>query len=154
VVEYYHLELDDHDVVIAGGAAAESYREDGKSPLFQNAATRPARPPMPPFAPVLHTHPMVKRIWRELNERAGQPDLALVDDPDLHLLADGTRLDAEAIDQRIWRFRLGSPVSDLHRLSECDPLDDRHRPGPAPAGRRVAAYRAGAARTQAGDRLG
>jgi hypothetical protein len=39
VVEYCHLELDCHDVVIAEGAAAESYRDDDNSPLFLNAAT-------------------------------------------------------------------------------------------------------------------
>lgn len=117
VVEYYHLEFDSHDVVLAEGAAAESYRDDGNSPLFLNAATRRAMPPMEPFAPVLHDHPTVKRVWRRLSERAGQLDLALTDDPDLHLRADGKRLDAEAIGARVWRFRLPGPVQDLRIVS-------------------------------------
>jgi hypothetical protein len=117
VVEYYHLELDDHDVIIAEGAAAESYREDNNSPLFHNAGTRTAKPPVPPYAPVLHTHPTVKRIWRELNERSEQPDPTLVDDPDLHLMADGKRLDADTTDRRVWRFRLGAPTTDLRVMS-------------------------------------
>jgi Hint domain len=117
VVEYYHLELDSHDVVLAEGVAAESYREDGNSPQFQNVATRRAVPPVPPYAPVLHEHPTVRRIWRKLSERAGLPDLALTDDPDLHLLADGVRLDADQIEARVWRFRLPNPVADLRIVS-------------------------------------
>ena len=117
VVEYYHLELDSHDVVLAEGAAAETYRDDGNSPQFLNAATRPDTPPMAPYAPVLHEHPEIKRIWRRLNARAGRVDLALTDDPDLHLQADGVRLDAEEIEARIWRFRLPGPVADLRIVS-------------------------------------
>jgi hypothetical protein len=117
VVEYYHLELDSHDVVMAEGAAAETYRDDGNSPQFLNAATRPATLPMAPYAPVLHDHPRVKRIWHGLSTRAGQLDLPLVDDPDLHLRVDGVRLDAEETEPGIWRFRLPGPVADLRIVS-------------------------------------
>ena len=47
-VTVYHLELDTHDVLIANGAPAESYRDDGNRWLFQNANdgwdSRPNRP--------------------------------------------------------------------------------------------------------------
>jgi hypothetical protein len=33
----YHIELETHDALIANGAAAESYRDDGNCWLFQNA---------------------------------------------------------------------------------------------------------------------
>ncbi len=36
-VEIYHVELASHDVLIANGAPAESYRDDGNRWLFQNA---------------------------------------------------------------------------------------------------------------------
>ena len=36
-VAVYHVELDTHDVLIANGAPAESYRDDGNRWLFQNA---------------------------------------------------------------------------------------------------------------------
>ena len=117
VVEYYHLELDSHDVVLAEGAAAETYRDDGNSPQFLNVDSRPATLPMAPYAPVLHDDPRVERIWHRLNERAGRPDLALTDDPDLHLLVDGVRLDAEEVEPSIWRFRLPGPVNDLRVVS-------------------------------------
>ena len=117
VVEYYHLELDSHDVILAEGAAAETYRDDDNSQHFHNAATRPTARPLPSCAPVLHDHPTVKRIWRQLNERTGGPGLALTENPDLHLLADGERLEAETVAGRVWRFRLRRPVSDLHIVS-------------------------------------
>jgi hypothetical protein len=117
VVEYYHLELDSHDVVVAEGAAAETYREDANCPVFLNATTRPATPPVPPYAPVLHDHPTVKQVWRRLSDRAGRLDLTLTDDPDLHLLVDGTRLDAEAVAGRVWRFRLPEPAAALRIVS-------------------------------------
>jgi len=117
VVEYYHLETDSHDVVVAEGAAAETYREDGNSPVFLNAGTRPDARTVPPYAPVLHDHPTVRRIWRDLSDRAGRPDLRLSDDPDLHLLVDGMRLDAEAAGEGVWLFRLARPASDLRLVS-------------------------------------
>jgi hypothetical protein len=117
VVEYYHLELDSHDVLLAEGVAAESYREDANSPLFLNHAGRPPLPPVPPYAPVLHDHPTVKRIWRALSDRAGLPDLATTADPDLHLRADGTRLDAAKVASGVWRFRVATAVTDLRIVS-------------------------------------
>ena len=117
VVEYYHLETDTHDVVIAEGAAAETYREDANSPVFLNVGTRPETAPMAPYAPVLHDHPTVRRVWRRLSERAGRLDIALSEDADLHLLADGARLDAERVDGPVWRFRLDRPVADLRIAS-------------------------------------
>src|SRR5262249_13398994 len=35
-VEIYHVELDTHDVLIANGTPAESYRDDGNRWLFRN----------------------------------------------------------------------------------------------------------------------
>ena len=38
-VEFYHIELAAHDVLVANGAPAETYRDDGNRWLFQNANT-------------------------------------------------------------------------------------------------------------------
>ena len=37
-VEYFHLELDSHDVILAEGAASESYLDEGSREMFHNAA--------------------------------------------------------------------------------------------------------------------
>ena len=106
-VAIYHVELDSHDVLIANGAAAESYRDDGNRWLFQNANAGWHLPPQDPYAPVLTGGPVVDAAWRRLLDRAGpraQPPMT--DDPDLHLIVDGGRLDAEAQQGSVYVFRL------------------------------------------------
>jgi hypothetical protein len=94
-VSIYHLELATHDVLLANGAPAESYRDDGNRWLFQNLNPGWTMPPLAPCAPVLTGGPIVDALWRRLLERAGPRNaLPLTDDPDLHLLVDGKRVDA------------------------------------------------------------
>ena len=38
-VEYFHVELDEHDVIFAEGSPSESYIEDGNREMFHNAAS-------------------------------------------------------------------------------------------------------------------
>jgi hypothetical protein len=50
---------------------------------------------------------VVDAAWRRLLDRAGPRNLPpLTDDPDLHLLVDGTRVDAEQRQQSVYVFRL------------------------------------------------
>ncbi len=94
-VSLYHVELDRHDVMVANGAPAESYRDDGNRWLFQNGNGGWGLPPQEPCAEVLTGGPVVDAVWRRLLDRAGpRPGLPLTDDPDLHLLVDGQRVDA------------------------------------------------------------
>jgi len=92
-VELYHIELETHDVLVANGAPAESYRDDGNRWLFHNGNSGWALPPLPPCAPVLTGGPVVDAVWRRVLDRAGpRPGLPLTDDPDLHLMVDGRRI--------------------------------------------------------------
>ena len=50
-VTVYHLELDTHDILLANGAPAESYRDNGNRWLFRNANAAWDFPPKPPYAP-------------------------------------------------------------------------------------------------------
>jgi hypothetical protein len=95
-VTLYHIELQTHDVLMANGAPAESYRDDGNRWLFQNANTGWGGPPQTPCAPVLTGGPIVDALWQRLLDRAGpRVNRSLTADPDLHLLVDGCRLDGE-----------------------------------------------------------
>ncbi len=109
-VSVYHLELEDHDVVFANGTPAESYRDDGNRWLFRNANSGWHLPPKPPCAAVLTGGPVVDAIWRRLLDRAGAgPSFPVTDDPDLHLLVDGKRIEPAA--------RAGGDV--VFRLPSC-----------------------------------
>ncbi len=46
-VEYFHVELDTHDVLLAEGAPSESYVDDNNRGIFHNAAERQAIDPVP-----------------------------------------------------------------------------------------------------------
>jgi autotransporter passenger strand-loop-strand repeat protein len=106
-VSVFHIELETHDVLLANGAPAESYRDDGNRRLFGNANTGSDQLRKPPVAPVLSNGPIVEAVWRRLRERSGLlPRLALTDDPDLHLLVDGRRIDAASRDGDVWLFGL------------------------------------------------
>jgi hypothetical protein len=77
-VEYLHVELPAHALLLAEGVAAESYLDEGARGFFDPAATRPAPggladpPARPgtclPFAP---DDAFVEAIWHRLARRAG-----------------------------------------------------------------------------------
>jgi antigen 43 len=113
-VEIYHVELESHDVLIANGAPAESFRDDGNRWLFQNARSGWDLPPQEPYAPVLTGGPVVDAVWARLLGRAGPRDLPpLTDDPDLHLIVDGERMDAQEQHGSEYVFRLPSPPKSV-----------------------------------------
>lgn len=117
-VTLYHVELETHDILLANGAPAESYRDDGNRWLFRNANSGWDQPPKEPCAPVLTGGPIVDAVWRRLLDRAGpRPDLPLTDDPDLHLLADGARIDAVPHRAGVRAFSLPAVPRDLRILS-------------------------------------
>jgi hypothetical protein len=110
-VVIYHLELTTHDVLLAEGAPAESYRDDGNRWLFHNTNARWKAAPQPPCAPVLIGGHVVDRIWQRLLDRTGPSLLPrLTEDADVHLLIDGQRLDAHEQHSGRHVFRLiGKP---------------------------------------------
>ncbi len=122
VVEYYHIELEDHDVLLAEGAPAESYYDAGNRAFFQNARPgSPAGQARPTFAPVLNRGKIVERIWARLFGRAGgRIAIAGTDDPDLHLVVDGVRLDPAAVEDGVFAFALeAAPIETLLLRSRC-----------------------------------
>ncbi|MBV9859718.1 MAG: Hint domain-containing protein [Alphaproteobacteria bacterium] len=118
VVEFFHVELPSHDVLIADGAPAESYKEDGNRALFHNG-DRPlvAARGVEWCAPVLRGGAELERIWRRLLLRSGFTRPAVTADPDLHLVADGRRIDAVEVEDRTYRFHLGEPLCELRIAS-------------------------------------
>jgi hypothetical protein len=117
-VSLRHIELETHDVLLANGVAAESYRDDGNRWLFQNANAGWGLPPQEPCAPVLTGGEIVDRVWRRLLDRSGPRALPpLTDDADLHLLVDGQRVDAAKREGRLYSFRLPANAADVRIVS-------------------------------------
>jgi hypothetical protein len=110
-VEYYHLELEDHEVVLAEGAPAETYFDAGNRAVFQNTREGSAAgAAKPTFAPVLQTGEIVESAWAALFARAGgHLETNTTEDPDLHLLADGERLDPMMADDGVYSFAVARP---------------------------------------------
>ena len=106
-VEVFHLELDAHDILIANGAPAESYRDDGNRWLFRNANTGWDQAEKPPYAPVVTGGPIVDAIWARLLARSGpRPGVPLTEDPDLHLLVNDIRVDPLRRGDNVCTFRI------------------------------------------------
>jgi uncharacterized repeat protein (TIGR03803 family) len=117
-VPLYHIELETHDVLLANGAPAESYRDDGNRWLFQNANSGWHLPAQEPCAPVLMGGPLVDAIWRRLLDRAGPHDPPLLtEDADLHVVMDGERLDAEHVVRNAYIFSLPAIPSEIRIAS-------------------------------------
>ncbi|MFL5281406.1 MAG: Hint domain-containing protein [Rhodopila sp.] len=105
-VSLYHIELETHDVLIANGAPAESYRDDGNRWLFRNAWT--AHPgAKEACAQVVTGGAIVDAVWRRLLDRAGpEPAVPLTTDPGLHLVVDGRRVEPAPVYRDIYTFCL------------------------------------------------
>jgi hypothetical protein len=63
---------------------------------------------------VLTGGPIVDAAWRRLLDRTGdRPDLILTDDPDLHLLVDGCRIDPDRRDGDAYVFQVPASRRDV-----------------------------------------
>jgi ELWxxDGT repeat protein len=117
-VSFFHVELDAHDVLIADGAPAESYRDDGNRWLFGNASTGWGMPPKPACAPVLTGGERVDALWRRLLDRSGaRPKQPVTGDPDLHVVVDGARIDGINGADDCWLFRLPAAAREVRIVS-------------------------------------
>ncbi len=89
-IDYIHIELDSHDVIIAEGALAESFIDDNSRAMFHNthdyAALYDEEPPAPAHycAPRLDEGYEVEAVRQRLAQRAGLPRSA--DTPQLGAL--------------------------------------------------------------------
>ncbi len=131
-VQYFHVELERHSVLLAEGAKAESYLDTGNRRQFSNAGvavslfadfSRADHPQA--FAPLVTDAALVRPIWQRLKERAmighvGTIDATadLVHDPDLRLVgACGRSLKTVHVNGRVHSFALPPDVGALRLLS-------------------------------------
>ncbi len=124
-VEVFHVELEKHDVLLANGAPAESYRDDGNRWLFHGDNIGWGQAPRPACAPVLTGGRKVDEIWRRLLNRSGSPlELPTTDAPDLHLLVDGHRVDGRLMRTGVYSFKLRQPSTGVRIVSRANAPDE------------------------------
>ena len=100
-VEYWHVELDSHDVIFAEGLAAESYLDTGnRAGFYKNGgAYLEAHPDFRPkhwaetCVPLVFEGAAVQKARGDLRDRAVALGYELTEDPDVHAVLDGKRVD-------------------------------------------------------------
>jgi hypothetical protein len=122
MIDYYHIELERHDILFAEGAAAETYLDCGNRHMFDNHLDAPARAPVSGFcAPRLEEGAFVEAVNAGLRARADVlfgamiggpmtgpmtgpvfgPVVGRVDEAD-HGLVRGWALAPEHQDEKLW----------------------------------------------------
>jgi hypothetical protein len=150
-VTYWHVEVEDHAILLAEGLAAESYLDTGNRSAFENGGSSVRL--HPDFAGdearrragscvLLCVEPArTEPLWRRLAARAqalghAPPTVRFTDDPAVQLLVDGRALAATSVLNRCRVYilpRVGGEAFLVSRASapcEAKPwLDDRRRLG-------------------------
>ncbi len=112
-LEYFHIELDSHEVILAEGAPAESFVDCDNRFMFHNgtefARLYPAdsRPSWEFCAPRLKADSAeLTAIRAALLERAEALGDRLTDDPDFRLIVDGEVVLAQAVADEVYSFAI------------------------------------------------
>ncbi len=145
VVKYFHIELDQHAVIFAEGAAAESYLDTGNRNMFTNVLEY-AELGIPvgatvPCLPIVSEGAVLAAIRGGIAARAEACGFTTSADAELHLLVDGVSLYPTAINGQSFCFDIAQSARDVRMVSrsavpaEIDPASaDRRRLGVAMAG--------------------
>ncbi|AOY97550.1 hypothetical protein BKK79_37055 (plasmid) [Cupriavidus sp. USMAA2-4] len=129
VVDYYHVELESHDVLLAEGLPCESYLDDGNRMSFDNAGEHAAlHGRLDPqswenaCAPCVMAGPQLADVKQRLLDRALALGFRMTEASDLHLVVDGevVRATVEA-GQRAW-FAIPAGAADVRIVSNAGVL--------------------------------
>ncbi len=142
-VEYFHVELDAHAILLAEGLPAESYLDTGNRGFFvsseeplvlhpdlTNEADYPTRETQS-CAPFVYDEGSVHPVWQRLAERAASlgralPQLDTTTDPKLWIIAKGVKLRPTHANGDRYIFVLPRDVSEVRLVSSANvPTDVR-----------------------------
>jgi Hint domain len=119
-VEYFHLEFEAHEVILAEGAPAESYVECDNRQGFHNAHEFAELYPNDARASFSYCLPRLEAGMAELAtiracllERAAALGHLTTADPDLHLVVDGTAVSAQSAADGRYIFRLDAAADEV-----------------------------------------
>lgn len=132
-VDYYHIELDQHALILAEGAAAETYLDDGNRDFFTNAPVtmladpvyrRTERDAAATCLPLLTDRDAIAPYWVRLVQRSAPMMAARSVEADLHLWLDGRRIDPVEVVGTRRRFLVPrSATTPRLRSSTVAPID-------------------------------
>jgi len=112
-VEYWHVELESHDILLAEGLPAESYLDVGNRTGFVNGGDYlEAHPDFTPkqeretCVPVVKEGAVIEHAKAALLARAQALGYAFTDDADVHVMADGKRIDPLSLGETRLAFLL------------------------------------------------
>jgi hypothetical protein len=152
-VDYYHVELEHHAILLAEGLPAESYIDTGNAGFFANSGaplvlhpdltdqsgypTREAGS----CAPFVWDEASVRPVWQRLAARAAAigrpvPPAAITSDPDLRVIAKGRMVKPIYRDEQLAIFALPRGSREVRLVSRAQSptcarpwLEDRRRLG-------------------------
>jgi hypothetical protein len=123
-VEYWHIELDRHDILIAQGLPAESYLDTGNRTAFANGgAFVDAHPDFKPrhwaetCLPLVNAGPRIVRARTLLLERLKDNGHVTTTESDLHVMADGERIEPMKLGAMRFAFLLPADRADIRLKS-------------------------------------
>jgi hypothetical protein len=125
-VTYYHIELDQHDLVLAEGVFSETYLDTGNRGQFVNAGAAIALHPdflphqdksVGACRPWLTGGPLLREIRARLIAAIEADGYRLTEQADLHLVSGGLPLRAERVGEGVVRFTLPSPAQECRLRS-------------------------------------
>jgi hypothetical protein len=126
VIDYYHIELDRHDAVLAEGVAAETYLDCGNRGFFDDGSgpvSIYASPDGDPSATALTTRgPALVAIRQRLSRRLGALGYRIAAEPRLRLLADGASVGPISVERDRYRFTIADRAAELRLVSAAGAL--------------------------------
>jgi len=135
VFEYFHVELNQFDIILAEGVPAESYVDTGNRSMFQNADEVAMRPDFGPAEgrpqlegiKVAQQGPVVEAIRKQLLARAeAMTDVSRTNDADLYIEVNGQIIESTPpfAKEGVYRFELPAGVGDVHIRSRSATVRD------------------------------
>ena len=125
-VQYFHIELDRHDIVLAEGLPAESYLNTGNRAQFENGAAHVSlHADFTPrgwddanaYAPLCTRGPIVEALNRRLWQRAVELGSGARGDPNLRVEVDGRVFQPAAVKGPLHRFLLPAHAREARIVS-------------------------------------
>jgi Hint domain len=139
-IEYWHLELDSHDILLAEGLPGESCLDVGNRSAFINGgAFVEAYPDFKPkhwtetCVPLVKDGPAVQSAKAALLARAEALGYVMTEDPDVHVMADGKRIEPVRLGETRLTFMLPAAGSTIELRcrsfipAHLDPVTDDQR---------------------------